>query len=91
MNGMKQVILGSVTSLCWLISVCISSINVFTSQINRDVNESIARLATDDDWKQLVSHQPKDDIRNPGSLHVFYHNLGHVTERKIVTLYAQLG
>ena len=30
---------------------------IHTSQINRDVNESIARLATDDDWKQLVSHQ----------------------------------
>lgn len=34
---------------------------IHTSQINRDVNESIARLAADDDWKQLVSHQPKDD------------------------------
>lgn len=49
-------------------------------QINRDVNEAFARLDTDDNWKRLRVHQPVVC----DSLRAFYHNLGHVSEEKII-------
>lgn len=44
---------------------------IVSKQINRDIDEAIGRLATDDSWKCL----PRRELVDGTTLHGFYHNL----------------